>query len=109
MPLIATEEALPRPQLPLYVLGACSLLNLVASRRLPDIVRGTPTTFLIPEQAATEIRYVRRGGGGADADEREPVGIAVTARKVPGEIDGITSVVAEGCLVRSRQLDGGEV
>ena len=75
MPLIDAEEALPSPLLPLYVLDACSLLNLVASRRLPDTVRGTPAAFLIPEQAATEIRYVRRGGGGADADEREPVSL----------------------------------
>ena len=71
-----SEEALASSQMSLHVLDACSLLNLVASRRFPDIVRGTPALFLVPELAAAEIRYVRRGGTGADADEREPVDLS---------------------------------
>lgn len=60
---------------PLYVLDACSLLNLVASRKFPQIARSTTADFLIPEQAAMEVLYVRRGGSGADADERESVDV----------------------------------
>jgi hypothetical protein len=57
----------------LYVLDACSLLNLVASRRFREIARATAATFAVSEQAAREIHYVRRGGGGADANELEAI------------------------------------
>ncbi len=60
----------------LYVFDACSLLNLIASRRSADIARGTPARFVTSEQAADEVRYVRRGGGGADASSRRSSSIS---------------------------------
>lgn len=89
---------------PLYVLDACSLLNLVASRRFPEIARATPADFLVPEQAATEALYVRRGGSGADADEREPVDLSdfqefglltVGCFEAPAELSSFVSFAAE--------------
>ena len=54
----------------LNVFDACSLLNLIASRRFTDIARGTPARFVTSELAADEVRYVRRDGGSADASSR---------------------------------------
>jgi predicted nucleic acid-binding protein len=59
----------------LYILDSCSLLNLIASRRLDDIVPVVRGEFLVPDLVADEVKYVRRGGSGPDAREREPVDI----------------------------------
>lgn len=71
----------------LYVFDACSLLNLVASRRFVDIAAGTPAKFVVVELAASEVSYVRRGGDGAGANEREPVDLRAFER------DGYLSIV----------------
>ena len=60
----------------LYVCDACSLLNLIAGRRFTDIARGTPARFVTSEQAADEVRYVRRGGGPSDAASCRPSSIS---------------------------------
>lgn len=97
----ARRASSPRP---VYVLDACSLLNLVASRRFPEIARGAPAVFIIPEQAAMEVLYVRRGGSGADADEREPVDVrnfqelgllTVASLEAPTEFATFISFAAE--------------
>lgn len=41
------------------------------------MARDAPVGFIISEQASREVRYVRRGGEGADADEREAVDLKV--------------------------------
>ena len=71
----------------LYVFDACSLLNLVASRRFIDIAEGASAKFVVVELAANEVLYVRRGGEGADANEREPVDLRAFER------DGYLSIV----------------
>ena len=73
---------------PPWVLDACSLLNLVASRRLVDIATNTTARFLTSELAAREVRYVRRGGGGPDAREREEVDLQTFQR------NGLLTVLA---------------
>lgn len=56
-----------------HALDACSLLNLIASRRFADIAQTISARFIAARDAAGEIGYVRRGGTGAEADEREPI------------------------------------
>lgn len=61
----------------LYVFDACSLLNLIASRRFVDIAGGTQAQFVVSEQASREVQYLRRGGNGDDADERDTIDLIV--------------------------------
>lgn len=95
--------------LSLYVLDACSLLNLLASRRFADIARGTPALLVIPDLAAVEIRFVRRGGTGADADEREPVDLGdfqADRLLVVANLD--TSSELASFVAFAAQMDDGE-
>lgn len=103
MPPSVPEAAHGSSPRPLYVLDACSMLNLVASRRFPEIAGSTPADFFIPEQAAQEVLYVRRGGSGADADGREPVdlkgfqalGLFAVASLAPAELATFITFAAE--------------
>ncbi len=54
-------------------LDACSLLNLIATRHFGEIAQALPAVFIAERRAANEVRYVRRGGYGPDALEREPI------------------------------------
>lgn len=55
------------------LIDCCSLLNLYASRRLPEILGALPVRCAVAELAAAEALYVLRGGDGDDAGEHEPV------------------------------------
>jgi hypothetical protein len=57
--------------LPLIFLDACCLLNLAASRQITAILRDSHARFAITTKVATESGYLRRGGTGDDADERD--------------------------------------
>jgi hypothetical protein len=59
----------------LVLLDACCLLNLCATRLIVDILRALPLRFAVADRAAAEVRYLRRGGDGQDADVREPIDI----------------------------------
>lgn len=68
MSLIASDSVV--------LLDARSLLNLYASRHLGDILAAFPARFAVADRVMQESLYVRRGGDGEDADEREPVELA---------------------------------
>lgn len=53
----------------LYVLDACSLLNLIASRRFEDLAQDTPARFATSPLAASEVRYVRKGVGSTERED----------------------------------------
>ncbi|MBI3977411.1 MAG: hypothetical protein HY331_04410 [Chloroflexi bacterium] len=55
------------------MLDCCSLLNLFATGRIGEILRGVPARFAVAELVASEASYVRRGGGGPDAGQREAI------------------------------------
>jgi hypothetical protein len=55
------------------LLDCCSLLNLYATRHLPDMIRGLPHRFVVADAVVAEGIYVLKGGSGDDAGEREPV------------------------------------
>lgn len=58
---------------PLAPLDACCLLNLCATPRLEEILRSLPFRTAAADRAAAEVRYLRRGGAGPDAEERDPI------------------------------------
>lgn len=62
--------------LPLIFLDACCLLNLAASRQIAAILRDSPARFAITTKVAAESGYLRRGGAGDDADERDKLDLA---------------------------------
>jgi hypothetical protein len=55
------------------LLDGCCLLNLYAARRIEEILRALPARFAVAESVAAEALYVRRGGTGQDADDKNPV------------------------------------
>ena len=60
---------------PFILLDACCLINLYATRRMREILADLPARFAVAERARAEAGYVRRGGGGEDAEERDPVDV----------------------------------
>lgn len=53
------------------LLDACCLMNLYATRFLEQILESLPMEFAIAERVQAEAIYVRRGGTGEDAEERD--------------------------------------
>jgi len=58
---------------PELALDACSLLNLIATHRFGEIAEAVPALFIAERRAASEVRYIRRGGSGSDALDRDPI------------------------------------
>ena len=91
------------------ILDACSLLNLVASRRFAEIARDRPMGFVISAQVASEVEYVRRGGRDLDANDRDQIDLQTLEESgslrivqlAPGE--EISTFVAF-----AREMDDGE-
>src|SRR5438132_712100 len=54
-------------------LDACSLLNLIATRRIGEIAQAVLAIFVAERRAANEVHYIRRGGSGPDALDREAI------------------------------------
>ena len=66
---VATDEG---PET--VLLDAWAVINLCASRHFEDILSDLPYRFAVAEKVSTdETLYVRRGGGGEDALEKEPL------------------------------------
>jgi len=57
-------------------LDVCILLNLSATSRAEEILQALPEQFAVADRAAGEVLFLRRGGGGPDAEERVPVDLA---------------------------------
>ena len=55
------------------LLDACCVLNLYATGRMDRILRALPWRIAVADRVAGEALYLRRGGGGEDTDERDPV------------------------------------
>ena len=55
------------------LLDTCILINLYATGRLTEILTAVPVHFVVCDVVVRESHYVRRGGDGEDAGEREPV------------------------------------
>lgn len=60
----------------MVLLDASCVLNLFATGRIEDILRAFPARFGVVAKVREESLFVLRGGGGADAEERDPVDLA---------------------------------
>ena len=56
-----------------FALDACSLLNLIATRRFGEIAQALPAIFVAERRAAHEVRYLRRGSSDPGQHDREPI------------------------------------
>ena len=94
---------------PVIILDACCLLNLYASRQIEAILRAIPERFAAAEAAAAEALYVRCGGGGKDADKREPIDLQPLIHTGLLDILSLETEVEEASFVRfAAELDDGE-
>lgn len=66
------------------ILDACAIINLAATDRLPDILAAVAMPVVVCDTVAAETLYLRRGGIGDDAPDRD-------------QID-LTRWIADGCL-----------
>jgi len=93
---------------PSTLLDACCLLNLCAGHILGPVATIMGAPLLVVEAVSLEALFLRRGGAGEDADERDPIDIAAQVAS------GILSVVPLGdaelatFLAYARQVDVGE-
>lgn len=92
----------------LTLLDACVVINLYATRRMEEIVRSVPTVVGIVDAVRREAGYVRRGGAGEDADDREAIDLAPMF--TAGALVAIspTEPELETFLELTLQLDDGE-
>ncbi len=92
-----------------YLIDACSLLNLVGSRRCEEVLRTLPGACAIVHRVADEAVYVFRGGGGSDAHERESVELQRFTESGLLTVIGLASDdEAETFVALAAQLDDGE-
>lgn len=94
---------------PRLLLDACSLLNVYATRRIHDILAALPESVGVVEAAAREILYVRRGGSGEDADERDPIDLTpLFANGMLQLLQVETNDEAASYVAFAAELDDGE-
>lgn len=55
------------------ILDACTIINLAATNRLPDILAAAARPVVVCDIVMNETLYLRRGGVGDDASERDPI------------------------------------
>lgn len=92
-----------------YALDAGALLNLLASRRLADFATSIPARLIVARAAAGEIAYVRRGGGGPDVAERDPIDPATLEQARFLTIVDLTTPTELGAFVAfAAEMDDGE-
>ncbi len=69
---------------PTLILDACTVINLAATGHLPEILYAVASPIVVCHTVARETLYLRRGGPGDDAAERDLI--------------DVTRWVAQGCL-----------
>lgn len=89
-------------------LDACALLNLIASRRFAEIAQTVAARFIAARLAVNEISYVRRGGAGPDADERDPLDIDALERAGYITIVDLTPAELADFVMFAADMDDGE-
>jgi predicted nucleic acid-binding protein len=91
------------------LLDACAVVSLYATRRMAEVLTACEGTVAVSDVVAREAQYVRRGGTGEDATEREPVDLA--ALVAAGTVQIVTTDDENELLTfvdLTRELDDGE-
>jgi predicted nucleic acid-binding protein len=60
---------------PTLILDACTVINIAATGRLPEILAAAARPVVVCDTVARETLYLRRGGTGEDASERDPIDV----------------------------------
>lgn len=91
------------------LLDTCSLLNLYATRYIREILEDLPLDFALAQRVKQGPLYIRRGGEGENAVEREPVDLSSLIS------ENLLIVVSPECeeeqeayVAFATQLDDGE-
>lgn len=91
------------------LLDACCVLNLFATGRVEEILRGIPLDFAAAERVVAEAMFVRRGGIEEDANETEAVDLAlVVSGGLVHTLSVDTEAEASSYVAFAAQLDDGE-
>ena len=91
------------------LLDARCVLNLYATGRMDRILRALPWRIAVADRVVAEALYPRRGGDGADADERDPVDLGpLIARGLIEVLHLETEEEAASFVGFAAQLDDGE-
>jgi hypothetical protein len=91
------------------LLDTCAVVNLFATRRMAEIIASVQSPVAIVDIVERETQFVRRGGDGEDAKEREPV--ILTPLIAGGGLSVISTDDEEELLTfvdLTQHLDSGE-
>jgi predicted nucleic acid-binding protein len=60
---------------PTLILDACTVINLIATGHLPAILDAVGRSVVVSDTVVREAHYLRRGGAGDDASDRDPIDV----------------------------------
>lgn len=89
-------------------LDNCSLLNLYASGRFQAIVGAVARPFVVEARVHAEALYIRRGGTGEDADEREQVDCATLVASGALAVATLSPIETATFVTFAAEVDDGE-
>lgn len=93
----------------LLLIDACVVVNLYATRHMDEIVRALDSPVGIVDIVVREAGYVRRGGSGDDAVEREPIDLSPLVASGAIQVVKASDEAALQLFVDlTRELDDGE-
>lgn len=103
----ADREGSERPH-GLTLLDACVVINLYASRRMAEMLGSMAGTVGVVDAVVREAGYVRRGGGGDDAEEVDAIelGPLVASGVIRRMI--LTEAELDAYVALTQLLDDGE-
>lgn len=92
----------------ILLIDACTVINLVACRHPDAVLSGRPETAAIVPLVSRETLYVRRGGSGDDADERERIDLGPLLNSGHLSIIEPDETELEAFIDLTQALDDGE-
>ena len=104
------DEVTPTGESETIVLDACVIINLYASRRMREILSDLHFSFAAAESVSTdETLYVRRGGDGEDAAEKDPLELQAMISSGSLTLLSLESEAEEETFVTlAAEMDDGE-
>ncbi len=90
------------------LLDASCVMNLYATRQMPEILRAHSARFGIVVNVREESLYVRRGGSGTDAEEHDPVDLEPLIQSGVLVVFDLTPDEETTFIAFAARLDDGE-